>query len=66
MGQLSDMLHDVIAEAHKLLSEVLFFRPSPTELISVNQLLQVNLAGLEDDCNEESIGYSFLEDDRNM
>lgn len=58
IGQLSDMLHTLVDEARGLLGEL-------TYTASQEELPRIDWVRAEDDHSDETVGYSFLTDDRN-
>jgi superfamily II DNA helicase RecQ len=60
MGQLSDMLHALVAEARIMLTRLAMVEPD-----NIEALPAIEWARMEDDHSEDRVGYSFLQDDRN-
>jgi hypothetical protein len=61
MGQLSDMLHTLVEEARSLLGQLAMADDGDTGALPAVEWTQ-----LEDDHSEERVGYSFLQDERNV
>ena len=66
MGQLIDSIHNIVSEAEQLLGQLLLYTTNGTGIIDISQIPHISISKLEDDCSEESMGYSFLKDRRNM
>lgn len=60
VGQLTEMLHQLVQESRELLEEL-----TMVEAEGLGAVPGIEWSKMEDDHSEDRVGYSFLEDDRN-
>jgi RecQ family ATP-dependent DNA helicase len=66
MTQLRDMVHGLVEEAKRDLMELMMIRKNADGEFDEMQVPFVDIEKLEDDCSEEKVGWSFLDDIRNQ
>ena len=64
MNQLSDMLHELVAEMKEVLGRLLMVDDEQGES-DYTTVPGIDWIKMEDDHSEDRVGYSFLQDDRN-
>lgn len=65
MTQLRDMVHGLVEEAQQQLIGLMMIPQNHDGEYNETRIPRADVARLEDDCSEEKVGWSFLDDPRN-